>query len=55
MKKLPLLFTAILTALLLALPACAADDDCCPETNQIGAARPQGAGCDIGAVEFVDN
>ncbi len=31
----------------------AADDDYCPETDQIGAARPQGGGCDIGAVEYV--
>ena len=31
----------------------AADDGYCPETDQIGAARPQGAGCDIGAVEYV--
>lgn len=31
----------------------AADDDYCAETDQIGAARPQGDGCDIGAVEYV--
>ena len=31
----------------------AADDDYCPETDQIGTERPQGAGCDIGAIEFV--
>ena len=31
----------------------AADDDYCPETDQIGTVRPQGAGCDIGAVEYV--
>ena len=31
----------------------AADDDYCPETDQIGIARPQGAGCDIGAIEYV--
>ncbi len=31
----------------------AADDDYCPETDQIGTKRPQGAGCDIGAIEFV--
>ena len=30
----------------------AADDDYCPETDQIGAVRPQGAGCDIGAIEY---
>ena len=29
----------------------AANDDYCPETDQIGTPRPQGAGCDIGAVE----
>ena len=27
-------------------------DDYCPETDQIGTARPQGAGCDIGAIEY---
>ena len=31
----------------------AADDDYCPETDQIGTKRPQGTGCDIGAIEFV--
>ena len=31
----------------------AADDDYCPETDQIGTARPQGAACDIGAIEYV--
>ena len=31
----------------------AADDDYCPATDQIGTKRPQGAGCDIGAIEFV--
>ena len=30
----------------------AADDGHCAETDQIGAARPQGEGCDIGAVEY---
>ena len=30
----------------------AADDDYCPATDQIGAVRPQGAGCDIGAIEY---
>ena len=32
----------------------AADDDYCPETDQIGTARPQGGGCDIGAFEYKD-
>ena len=31
----------------------AADGRYCPETDQIGTKRPQGAGCDIGAIEFV--
>ena len=31
----------------------AAYDDLCSETDQIGTTRPQGAGCDIGAIEFV--
>ena len=31
----------------------AVHDDHCPETDQIGAARPQGDGCDLGAVEYV--
>ena len=30
----------------------AADDGYCPATDQIGAARPQGDGCDIGAIEY---
>ena len=30
----------------------AADDDYYPETDQIGTARPQGGGCDIGAIEY---
>ena len=31
----------------------AAYDDLCPETDQIGTKRPQGADCDIGAIEYV--
>ena len=31
----------------------AADDDYCPAADQIGTVRPQGAGCDIGAIEYV--
>ena len=31
----------------------AADDGYCPETDQIGTIRPQGTGCDIGAIEYV--
>ena len=31
----------------------AADDNHCPATDQIGTVRPQGAGCDLGAVEYV--
>lgn len=31
----------------------AADSDFCPESDQIGTERPQGAACDIGAIEFV--
>ncbi len=30
----------------------AGDDDSCPDTDQIGTPRPQGEGCDIGAIEF---
>ena len=30
----------------------AADDGYCPETDQISTVRPQGAGCDIGAIEY---
>ncbi len=33
----------------------AADDDYCPETDQIGTVRSQGDGCDIGAIEYVAN
>ena len=32
----------------------AADDAYCPEIDQIGTKRPQGPGCDIGAIEFVE-
>lgn len=31
----------------------AANSDFCPDSDQIGTARPQGDGCDIGAIEFV--
>ena len=31
----------------------AANSNFCPETDQIGTARPQGAACDIGAIEYV--
>ena len=31
----------------------AADDGYCSETDQIGTVRPQDAGCDIGAIEYV--
>lgn len=31
----------------------AANSDFCPDTDQIGTARPQGEGCDIGAIEFI--
>ena len=33
----------------------AADDGYCPATDQIGTVRPQGAGCDIGAIEYVSS
>ncbi len=33
----------------------AADDVYCPATDQIGTERPQGAGCDIGAIEYVSS
>ena len=33
----------------------AADDGYCPETDQIGTVRPQGGGCDIGAIEYAAN
>lgn len=32
----------------------AASGEFCTETDQIGTARPQGGGCDIGAIEFVE-
>ena len=32
----------------------AAGDGYCPETDQIGTVRPQGGGCDIGAIEYKD-
>ena len=31
----------------------AASSDFCPEIDQIGTTRPQGDGCDIGAIEFI--
>ena len=31
----------------------AANSDYCPATDQIGTPRPQGDGCDIGAIEFI--
>ena len=31
----------------------AASSDFCPEADQIGTPRPQGEGCDIGAIEFI--
>ena len=31
----------------------AANSEFCPDTDQIGTARPQGDGCDIGAIEFI--
>ncbi len=31
----------------------AASSDFCPDTDQIGTERPQGDGCDIGAIEFI--
>jgi hypothetical protein len=31
----------------------AANTTVCPATDQRGVARPQGAGCDVGAFEFV--
>jgi hypothetical protein len=41
-------------ALLTGSPAIdAADDAVCPATDQRGVARPQGAGCDVGAYELV--
>ncbi len=33
----------------------AADAEHCTETDQIGTARPQGVGCDIGAIEYTPN
>ena len=32
----------------------AADPQFCPETDQVGTARPQGSACDIGAIEGID-
>jgi hypothetical protein len=41
-------------ALLAGSPAIdAADDAICPATDQRGVVRPQGAGCDVGAYEYV--
>ncbi len=33
----------------------AGNDEDCPETDQRGVSRPQGSGCDIGAVETIDS
>ncbi|NNC99145.1 MAG: hypothetical protein HKN85_03085 [Gammaproteobacteria bacterium] len=39
-------------ALLVGSPAIDAAVGTCPATDQRGVARPQGAGCDVGAYEF---
>ena len=42
-------------SLLLGSPAIDAAHGSCPKTDQIGTPRPQSAGCDIGAIEYVES